>query len=1300
MNKNHVYGLIFLLVLSFSTITMLCSYQTVNSLSQIDNNDVLPTQNLLYDNNLLKMVSNPQVKEIKVIITFKEGISSELGYELLNINAVNSLRLTHEYTYINAVAAIINKEHLAELENYNFIKKIYLDKRYQFEKPEVLLQSIPTTALYENSREAIASEYLTDSLGYNGENIKIAILDSGIKSSHPDLSGKVIAQSSFVDGEDADDLNGHGTHIAGIIAGSGTASNGLYRGIAPAAKLINAKCASVAGVAYTSDIISALEWSVDVQHANIVSISLGGGAGDPNDPLSLAVDKAVDKGVIVVIASGNSGPEFASVGVPAAAEKVISVGASDLDDKLASFSSRGPTIDGRVSPDVIAPGVDIVSTLAADSVFDIVSQDFLSPDPRILGTGQYANDYYYISLSGTSMATPHVTAAVALLLSAFPNLKNNPHAIKSALMNTAVKLSGSSGEYSPNLQGSGRINVSAAYNYLLNLNSSSNYIPTTTILPDAFPIEPYRVMYPGQDLSVKIKFITGEPLNLTIRNTASNASSFIWVGNDTYTTGSEWNISVNDYLDIGLRLIIPFNCSKGYYSGNIELLNASGQSLHNITVSFSISIPRARIYFDMLHNSDIEDSPFINYYSFINTLMDSNYAVYYGENLLTYEFVSNFDLIILPDIEGQLFNFEINALQKYFSEGGNLLVLGSYYPMFASESLNKLLSNYGISFNDGYSGNIYSFEDIGLDRIFQTIIVTDIVHPHAITNGVSSYTFNVGLNLIVNSPSQVLARYSSKPVLAVYDNSLNDGRLAVFSSELTFYSNNFEGDNRQLAVNTINWLLSERNTLISVAADNQMVELNGSHTEYVTLFASDGGGALEGLTSGVDLFFTLNNSVSLPVTELGDGVYQSNFTVNSVGKYTVNVTVVNSGETVTRFTQTVVVYNIPRITSFNQQKQGSLAPGFSYPLWTSSADLNESLIISKFGEYVNITASTSNANAVLFASNSDFQNFYDVTTRDITYIYDNMSSLSGSLWNYTVMPIPSTFNSSSYPYYLIPYNTSQDTFNPTGFVKGFFVVVGSDPEINDEKSMIGGTLIDDLQKAQTVSGQLIPVYNLVLGTNVTFSTTGTDYEDAASNLRGYVWFLNVPLYYFTGNPILAVKMTYVPSTGNFVSSWRVANTIITGPAGTVMLSGNVVYSFIFFLLDSEGNVAQGQQVAVLYQSQFGFLSSPFIIAIILFTLFIVIMFLYQRRVARIRKQQQQAAPPYPVEIPSEIQLDDYLFCPYCGSKIHRGDIYCLSCGEKLPDEGNAKDILGDENIDNSLTDDESSEHADDDYSDI
>ncbi len=278
--------------------------------------------------------------------------------------------------------------------------------------------------------------------GFTGKGVRIALLDTGLDAQHPDFADRLVAYRDFV-APDApragvpQDPNGHGTHVAGIAAGSGRAAQGRYRGVAPDASLIVARALDETGAARTSQVMAAVEWAID-EGAQIINLSLGGGPypADGSDALSVLCDAAVEEGVVVCVAAGNLGPARQSIGAPAAAARVITVGAADIREPLAAtvvadFSSRGPTADGRRKPELLFPGRGVTA-------------------PRAAGTslGQPVGERY-TRLNGTSQAAPMAAGTAALLLQANPRL--SPDEIKARLMRGARRLADASADS----QGSG-----------------------------------------------------------------------------------------------------------------------------------------------------------------------------------------------------------------------------------------------------------------------------------------------------------------------------------------------------------------------------------------------------------------------------------------------------------------------------------------------------------------------------------------------------------------------------------------------------------------------------------------------------------------------------------------------------------------------------------------------------------------------------------------------------------------------------------------------------------------------------
>ncbi|MFI9807865.1 S8 family peptidase [Streptomyces sp. NPDC052301] len=275
--------------------------------------------------------------------------------------------------------------------------------------------------------------------GYTGKGVKVAVLDTGVDTRHPDLKDQVVESKNFSAATDATDHFGHGTHVASIVAGTGAKSGGKYKGVAPDAKILNGKVLDDGGSGDDSGILAGMEWAAS-QGASVVNLSLGGYDSPGIDPLEAEVNKlSADKGILFAIAAGNDGPQ--SIGSPGSADAALTVGAVDKKDKLAAFSSTGPRVgDGAIKPDVTAPGVDITAAAAKGSVID----QEVGEKPE-----------GYLTISGTSMATPHVAGAAAILKQEHPDWSYAE--LKGALTGSAK-----GGNYTPFQQGSGRIAVDKA----------------------------------------------------------------------------------------------------------------------------------------------------------------------------------------------------------------------------------------------------------------------------------------------------------------------------------------------------------------------------------------------------------------------------------------------------------------------------------------------------------------------------------------------------------------------------------------------------------------------------------------------------------------------------------------------------------------------------------------------------------------------------------------------------------------------------------------------------------------------
>jgi serine protease AprX len=591
------------------------------------------------DTDLAEMLDGAGEERIPVIVMLKGTEAPDFG----------GFDVKYSYQLIPGLAGEASSTTIRDMAQRDRVSAIYFDDPAKISAPGEDIASAPDNALvYDNSSvdgqdndsDSPSDGYVSPAriikadklweMGIDGRGVNVAVIDSGIDKNHPDLIGKVIAEKNFLANEiTADDLLGHGTMIAGIIAGSGASSGGRYVGIAPGASLINVKVIDQNGDGRVSDIIAGIEWAI-YNGADVLSLSLGGiNLGETNPPITMAADNAADQGVVVCVAAGNrnstenenqlsgasssqlrgspvelsqteesSGKDVYFLFVPIVfalppglidspgdGVNVITLGSTDAAGHMASFSGSGPTRDDRIKPDVVAPGMDIISTV-----------------PAGLEGPKYV-DTYYARESGTSLSTPIAAGLAALLLQERSNL--TPAGIKGAMTRGAAKLNNTHGvAYESYYQGTGLLDALHSYQLLEELGDGMSgvvpdlwkpgrwaYLPSgegVYVGLDTGADRPQKKVYalaPGdRDWNTRFVFFSNrerDGISLSAQGEIAD-----WVSLQALPE----HISSNSQHVFAASIQVPEDTDPGDYSGSLDITD-SGETVLEIPVSLTVAEP-------------------------------------------------------------------------------------------------------------------------------------------------------------------------------------------------------------------------------------------------------------------------------------------------------------------------------------------------------------------------------------------------------------------------------------------------------------------------------------------------------------------------------------------------------------------------------------------------------------------------------------------------------------------------------------------------------------------------------------
>ncbi|MCE7733992.1 MAG: S8 family serine peptidase [Candidatus Heimdallarchaeota archaeon] len=628
--------------------------------------------------------------------------------------------------------------------------------------------------------------------GYNGTGVNVAIFDNGVSPGHPGLQGQINQSVNFnvVGGVTYPICSDHGTHVGGIVAATGKKLDGStdlsLRGTAFGSQLVavSVGCGDVEGT-IVGDWLGAFDWLVaNNETIDVVNMSWGGGGN-----YDAVISKLAEANVISISSAGNSGPEYSTItGGPGFAADTITVGASHVTNQIATFSSRGPMAGFIYKPDVVAPGVDIISSTV---------------------------DGNYAAFSGTSMASPMTAGAVATIISALRAnaIPYNPGLIKAVLMNNATNQG-----YDELTQGKGRIQTFDSWQNILNAEIGPDSIPMALEMSPRIGTLPYKsVKTLFKDLTLKIPFtlISSHAglTNVELTGDITTIMSF-----DPLTINPDLD-SQNLYLDVDTTGV-----AEGVYSGDLTVSLGSKAKLtahYSITVS---GVAKARALLDHRHTwwdsvgSDVIGGS--NTGEMIDLAFSKGIWVteYAGE--ITSAVLADYDIMWMPDPFGRSYGAEdvyiaeimtpaeITAITDFVNSGGKLLVdfNGKFtepdygYQGTNATEANRLLSNFDI---------LASNTAVPTPAAASTVLTSNFSSPV----GSAQYITHFGNYLSVSGNAKAVVGSGSKITTAINDQLNGAGRVLVTSTNFWMDNSGIKGlylakgNDKIFASNLWDWFL-------------------------------------------------------------------------------------------------------------------------------------------------------------------------------------------------------------------------------------------------------------------------------------------------------------------------------------------------------------------------------------------------------------------------------------------------------------------------------------------------------------
>ncbi len=631
------------------------------------------------------------------------------------------------------------------------------------------------------------------SSNYKGGGTRIMIVDTGINTGHVDFTGRIdfIDSKSFVykiyghdvDDPSIEDIEEHGTHCAGIAAGSG-AGNPDYIGMAPQAEIVVARI-SQGGSATSLPFIAAYEYALSLGDIDVVSCSWGGGDAEGLEADELAIQELVKNGVVYTTSCGNSGPDYYTVD---GSLNDIAVAAIHNNGLLVDYSSRGPTADGYPKPDIAAPGFGIWSCGIGSSTA-------------------------YASHGGTSMANPHIAGAAACLINA---LKSLAIPYDAGLIKTALMKAANPGIYNYLEIGGGIANIGSALSLIQTAAGSTTNgsgFPAILWAVPSIPVSEFQIIPQGFHHDFYFQTVSSTPYQDLAPVVSGNITTIMTLNTTSWT--ELWTKNYFASIDVA------DDATLGVYDGYVTFETAAGVN-DTTYVKFEVKEGKAKLLMPKFYNAWGQDHILGQFIYPLLELLDQGVAVneystwnITGEkNIITPEFLADYDAIFMSDIfdfshdaalqpyhTRTLLASENLAIQQYIADGGGLFVVFNgasydtdYGTVFGNNitMVNQLLNPYGIDVSDEFF-------------VFENAEKVKAIGYHPLTEGVS-YIDHFGTTLSVTGDTQILFKYEGEGTVAAYEN-YNGGRVVAVTTNFfmdTFGYLEYYNDYTQNAIFTMN----------------------------------------------------------------------------------------------------------------------------------------------------------------------------------------------------------------------------------------------------------------------------------------------------------------------------------------------------------------------------------------------------------------------------------------------------------------------------------------------------------------